>query len=91
MCSDEDRKALQLVIKTAQDFIWYQSNVSISDTGEVRCLHRAERILEKNKKKHPHQPQLVHPAATWQEIHKYQLQYHQTSDHLLSSGCVHFI
>lgn len=91
MCSDEDRKALQLVIKkTAQDFIGYQSKVSISDIGEVRCPRRAERILKK-KKKHPHQPQLVHPAATWQEIQKYQLQYHQTTDHLLSSGCVHFI
>ncbi len=43
----QDRRALQRVIKTTQNIIGTHL-LSINDISEVRCLHRAHRILKDN-------------------------------------------
>lgn len=45
LCTAQDRRALQRVIKNAQKIIGTHLP-SISDIGEVRCLRRAKRILK---------------------------------------------
>ncbi len=56
----QDRRTLEGVLKTAQNITAFHLP-SISDISEVRCLHRASRILK---------PQLqpVHLASIWKEI-----------------------
>lgn len=50
MCTAQDSKTQQQVIKTAKNII-PTHQPSISDIGEVRCLRRAKRILKDNS--HP--------------------------------------
>lgn len=45
LCTAQDRKALQQGIKTTQDIVGTHLP-SISDIGEVRCLHKAQRIVK---------------------------------------------
>ncbi len=47
LCTAQDRKALQRVIKIAQNVIGTHLP-SINDINEVRCLHRAQKILKDN-------------------------------------------
>ena len=48
----------------------------ISHTGEVRCLHRAHRLLKDS----------THPGhSLWQKIQEYPLPYHQTAEQQLLS------
>ena len=43
------------------------------------------------KRQHKPQPQSVHPAAIWQNMQKYVLSYHQTTEQLHSSVCVRLL
>ena len=89
-----DRKAPQLIVKTDPSIIGTQAAhlPSISDIGELRCLHRAQRIL-----KEPAQPQ---PACSrccrLTRGIEYLLPHHQTTSsffpqdgRLFSSSTVH--
>ncbi len=77
----QDRRALQRVIKTAQNIIGTHLP-SISDIGEVPA-----QSPKFTTRQYLPQPQPVHPAAIWQVIQKYLLLYHQTTEQRLSSGC----
>ncbi len=73
MCTAQDWRALQRVIKTAQNIIV----LSISDIGEVPAQSPKD-----TKRECLTQPLPVHPAAVWQDIQKYPQPYHQTSEQL---------
>ena len=47
LCTAQDRKALQWVIKTTLEHHWYHLR-SINDIIQVRCLHRTQRVRHKD-------------------------------------------
>ncbi len=63
LCTNQDRRALQRVIKTTQNIIAIHLP-SISDIGKVRCLHRAQRILKDNTLP-SHSPFSLLPSGKW--------------------------
>lgn len=67
MRTAQDRRALQQVIKTAQNIL-VTHQPSISDFSEVRSLQSPKN----SEKQYLLQPQPVHHAAVWQAVHKCQ-------------------